>query len=64
MAKVTRDRYMEELDREFPQYGWAKNAGYLTKEHLAAIDKYGLCRYHRKSFLTRHFAKQEQMSLF
>lgn len=64
LAKVTRDRYMEELDREFPQYGWAKNAGYLTKEHLAAIDKYGLCRYHRKSFLTRHFAKQEQMSLF
>ena len=64
LAKVTRDRYMEELDREFPQYGWAKNAGYLTKEHLEAIDKYGLCKYHRKSFLTRHFAKQEQMSLF
>lgn len=64
LAKVTRDRYMEKLDEEFPQYLWAKNAGYLTKEHLEAIDKYGLCKYHRKSFLTKHFAKQEQLSLF
>lgn len=64
LAKVTRDRYMEKLDNEFPEYGWSKNAGYLTKEHLEAIDKYGLCKYHRKSFLTKHFAKQEQLSLF
>ena len=64
LAKVTRDRYMEKLDKEFPQYGWAKNAGYLTKEHLDAIDKYGLSPYHRASFLKKHFAKQEQLTLF
>ena len=58
LAKVTRDRYMEKLDKEFPQYGWAHNAGYLTKEHLDAIDKYGLCKYHRPSFLKKHFEKQ------
>lgn len=62
LAKVTRDRYMEKLDKEFPQYGWAHNAGYLTKEHLDAIDKYGLCKYHRPSFLKKHFEKQ--LSLF
>ena len=64
LAKVTRDRYMEKLDNEFPEYGWSKNAGYLTKEHLEAIDKYGLCKYHRPSFLKKHFARQEQLSLF
>lgn len=64
LAKVTRDRYMEKLDAEFPQYGWAKNAGYLTKEHLDAIDKYGLTKYHRPSFLKKHFAKSEQLALF
>ena len=58
LAKVTRDRYMEKLHEEFPMYNWAKNAGYLTKEHLDAIDKQGLCKYHRPSFLRKHFAKQ------
>jgi len=62
LAKVTRDRYMEELDAAFPQYGWARNAGYLTPEHLAAIDKFGLTKYHRASFLKKHFEKQ--LSLF
>lgn len=66
LAKVTRDRYMEELDAKYPQYGWARNAGYLTKEHIDAIDKYGLTKFHRKSFLKKHFEKkeQEQLSLF
>lgn len=64
LAKVTRDRYMEELAQEFPQYKWDKNAGYLTKEHLDAIDKYGLCKYHRPSFLKKHFEKQKQLTLF
>lgn len=64
LAKVARDRYMNELDKEFPEYGWAKNAGYLTKEHQAAIDKYGLCKYHRPSYLVKHFAKEEQLTLF
>lgn len=58
LAKVTRDRYMQRLDEEFPQYGWKTNAGYLTKAHLDAIDKYGLTKYHRKSFLRKHFEKQ------
>lgn len=64
LAKVSRDRYMDELDKEFPEYGWSKNAGYLTKSHIQSIDKYGLCKYHRPSFLQKHFAKQEQLSLF
>lgn len=58
LAKVSRDRYMLELDREFPQYLWAKNKGYLTAEHLAAIDEYGTTKYHRQKFLEKHFAKQ------
>ncbi len=58
LAKVSRDRYMERLHEEFPMYNWDKNAGYLTREHLEAIDKYGLCKYHRPSFLRKHFEKQ------
>jgi len=64
LAKVERDRYMLKLDEEYPQYGWAKNNGYLTKEHMTTIDKYGLSPYHRKSYLEKHFAKQEQLNLF
>lgn len=58
LAKVTRDRYMTELHEKFPQYNWIKNAGYLTKEHLSAIDEYGITPYHRKSFLKKHEARQ------
>ena len=64
LAKVTRDRYMTKLAEEIPQYGWAKNAGYLTAEHLKAIDTYGLSKYHRPSFLRKHFEKQKQLTLF
>ena len=63
LAKVSRDRYMLKLHDEYPMYNWAKNAGYLTKEHLAAIDKYGLTKYHRPSFLRKHFEKTKQLSL-
>lgn len=55
LAKVTRDRYMLKLHEEFPMYNWAKNAGYLTAQHLEAIDKFGLSKYHRPSFLKKHF---------
>lgn len=58
LAKVSRDKYMEKLHDEFPVYNWKKNAGYLTKEHLDAIDKYGMCKYHRPSFLKKHMEKQ------
>ena len=51
LAKVTRDRKMYELDKQFKQYNWAKNKGYLTKEHIEAIKKYGITEHHRKSFL-------------
>ncbi len=63
LAKVTRDRYMLRLHDEFPMYNWAKNAGYLTKEHIEAIDKYGLTKYHRPSFLRKHFEAVKQLSL-
>jgi len=50
LAKVTRDRMMEEFDREFPGYGFAANKGYGTREHLDALTKFGPCRVHRHSF--------------
>lgn len=62
LAKVTRDRYMDDLASKLPQYGWNRNAGYLTPEHIKAIDEYGLSKYHRPSFLRKHFEKQ--LSLF
>lgn len=50
IAKVTRDRMMEELDREFPDYGFAAHKGYGTAAHSAALARLGPCREHRKSF--------------
>lgn len=50
MAKVTRDRMMVELDREYPQYGFARHKGYGTAEHLAALREHGPCPAHRRSF--------------
>lgn len=54
LAKVTRDRIMEEWDKIYPEYGFAKHKGYGTKQHIEAIKKYGPCPIHRKSFIT-HF---------
>ena len=50
IAKVTRDRIMIEIDKEFPEYNFKKHKGYPTKEHINMIKKYGICKYHRKSF--------------
>lgn len=50
LAKTARDAYMLELHEEYPMYNWKKNKGYPTKEHRAAIQKYGITKYHRKSF--------------
>jgi ribonuclease HII len=50
IAKVTRDRLMREIDREFPDYGFARHQGYGTKEHLEAVRNHGPCRHHRRSF--------------
>ena len=51
VAKVERDRYMIELDRKYPMYGFARNKGYGTAEHIAALKKYGPCPEHRRSFI-------------
>ncbi len=50
IAKETRDKIMNELSKEFPMYGWDKNAGYPTPSHLQAIEKYGINEHYRKSF--------------
>lgn len=50
IAKVTRDQMMYELDKRYPQYGFAKHKGYGTKQHLAALNEYGAIREHRISF--------------
>jgi ribonuclease HII len=50
IAKVTRDRIMREIDREFPEFGFARHQGYGTKEHLEALRIHGPCRHHRRSF--------------
>lgn len=50
LAKVSRDNNMRELDRQYPGYGFARHKGYCTKEHLAAINKYGVLPIHRKTF--------------
>ena len=50
IAKVTRDRWMEEAHKLYPHYGFDKHKGYGTKEHMEAIKKYDLCPIHRKSF--------------
>lgn len=50
VAKVTRDKLMKELAKSYPQYGWDKNAGYGTKEHINAIEKYGITSLHRRSY--------------
>ena len=54
LAKVSRDRLMTELDAVYPEYGFAIHKGYGTKAHYAALDRYGLCPIHRRSFLKRY----------
>jgi ribonuclease HII len=50
LAKTYRDELMKQLHGEFPHYNWASNKGYGTEEHRKAIEVFGLCKYHRKSF--------------
>lgn len=51
VAKVARDRYMVKLDAQYPMYGFARNKGYGTAEHIAALRAYGPCPAHRRSFI-------------
>jgi len=50
VAKVTRDRLMVEANQRFPEYGFARHKGYATPEHLAALDRWGPCPLHRRTF--------------
>lgn len=50
VAKVTRDRLMERYDQDYPQFGFSRHKGYPTKAHKAAIQKFGCCPIHRRSF--------------
>jgi ribonuclease HII len=61
LAKVTRDRLMRELDKQFPGYGFAEHKGYSTPQHMAAIEKLGPCAIHRRSFAP---FKPKEMELF
>ena len=51
LAKVTRDRFMVDLSKKFPEYHFDKHKGYPTKDHYEAIKKYGITDYHRRTFL-------------
>lgn len=51
VAKVVRDRQMQDLDARYPEYGFARNKGYGTREHIEALRKYGPCPEHRRSFI-------------
>jgi len=50
LAKTHRDEFMRKISVDYPHYNWAKNKGYPTRDHRAAIVKYGISQYHRKSF--------------
>ncbi len=58
LAKVARDRCMDELAKQYPEYGFEKHKGYGTKAHYEAVDKYGLCPIHRPSFFKKYFANK------
>lgn len=54
LAKVTRDRYMREAAEQYPEYGFLKNKGYGTKQHITALLEYGPCPIHRRSFIRKY----------
>ena len=63
IAKVTRDRIMKRMDKYYPQYLWAKNKGYATKDHINAIMLHGSCPFHRKTFLKKIWERESQGKL-
>ena len=60
LAKVSRDRYMVEMDGKYPGYGFAGHKGYGTKAHYAALDELGPCAIHRKTFLVKWKGRGER----
>lgn len=61
VAKVTRDRMMEEYAEIFPEYGFERNKGYGSQEHIEAIKTYGPCRIHRRSFIGNFVNESQEM---
>ena len=64
MAKVVRDHIMKGYDLLYPEYGFAKHKGYGTKQHLEAIEKYGVLEIHRESYGPIAKKKIKQLQLF
>ena len=60
LAKVSRDRYMEQLAKDYPVYGFEKHKGYGTKLHYQALDAYGPSPVHRKTFLKKWGARRHE----
>lgn len=65
IAKVTRDEFMKKMDVKYPNYGFARHKGYCTKEHVEALEKYGPCKIHRRSFapVSHFFSRQLSFDL-
>lgn len=65
LAKVTRDEYMEKMDVKYPNYGFKRHKGYGTKAHFEALEKYGPCPIHRKTFapVSKYFNRQISFNL-
>lgn len=63
LAKVERDRFMVELAKKYPEYGFEKHKGYPTKQHLEALNKYGVLDIHRKSYKPVYEKLNEQIKL-
>ncbi len=65
LAKVTRDEFMEKMDVKYPNYGFKKNKGYGTKAHMEALEKYGPCPIHRKTYapVSKYFSRQMSFNL-
>ncbi len=65
LAKVTRDHYMEKMDVKYPNYGFKRHKGYGTKMHMEALEKYGPCPIHRKTYfpVSKYYSKQISFEL-
>ena len=66
IAKVTRDNYMEKMDFKYPNYGFKRHKGYCTKQHVLALEKYGPCKIHRKSYypVSKYYEDVPERTLF
>ena len=62
LAKVYRDGLMRRYAEEFPEYGFERNVGYGTREHLEAIKEVGICRIHRRTFVKKYWDGRERPS--